>query len=92
MERAAFDGECGHLGGGDLDALGIAVAIAASRSSGLPTTLGSIFSVPDFTFGLSHSMEVSMAPGKTKLTRMPFALPSRETDRVSETTAAFAAA
>jgi hypothetical protein len=27
MERVTFDGEGGHLGGGDLDALGIAVRI-----------------------------------------------------------------
>lgn len=44
--------------------------ITSAMSSGRPTSLRSIFSTPDFTFGLSHNIGVSTAPGSTALTRM----------------------
>src|SRR6478672_5339521 len=61
-------------------------------SSGLPTLVLSIHSTPDLTFGLFQSIGVSIAPGRTALTRMFFAAPSSEDVRVNETSADLAAA
>jgi len=49
-------------------------------------------SAPERTFGLLHNIGVSMAPGRTALTRRPFALPSSADERVNDNRAALAAA
>ena len=67
-------------------------AMADAISSGLPTSCRLTFSRPDLMFGFSHSMGVSTAPGRMQLTRIPLGLPSIDAERVSDTTAALAAA
>ncbi len=49
-------------------------------------------STPDLTLGFSHSIGVSMAPGSTALARIPRARPSMAVERVSDSSAALAAA
>src|SRR5690242_21678155 len=66
--------------------------MVAATSSGLPTSAALIVSRPDLTFGFSHNIGVSTAPGRMALTRMPLGLPSMEAERVNDSSAALAAA